>query len=303
MATLITGATGFVGRHLLSRIDQPIVTSRNRAKALEKLGEQVTDVIEWDPMAGPIPISPDANIDCVINLMGEPIAEGRWNDAKKRRIRESRVAGTHNLIQGLRHLKQLPSTLISASAVGIYGNQGDTVIDESNTDGEGFLVDVCREWEETADEFRQDGVRVVLVRIGIVLGKGGGAMQEMLPIFKFGLGGTLGSGTQYVPWIHVEDVASMLVWAADHPEVRGAVNASAPEPVTHKHFTKAIGKALHRPTFFPAPKFALKLLLGEFAESLFFSQRVVPKVALDNGFEFKFDRIEQAVEDIVGASK
>lgn len=299
MATLITGATGFVGQYLMQLIDKPIVTSRNRTRALEKLGDQVSDVIEWDPMAGPIPLDPNTRIDGVINLMGESIAEGRWNEAKKKRIRDSRVVGTRNLIDGLRQLNQLPSSFVSASAVGIYGSQGDTIIDESNTDGQGFLVDVCKEWESTADEFTANGVRVVLLRIGIVLGKEGGAIQKMLPIFKLGLGGTLGSGTQYVPWIHVKDLAALTVWAADNEQVVGPVNASAPQPVPHRDFTKALGKALGRPTFLPAPRFALKLALGEFAESLFFSQRVVPKLAVDSGFEFQFGTIEKAIADLV----
>lgn len=301
MAILITGATGFVGQHLLKLVEKPVVTSRSRSKAMEKLGDQVADVIEWDPMSGPVPIDPDMQIDGVISLMGEPIAEGRWSDEKKRRIRDSRVVGTRNLIAGLRNLNRLPSTFVSASAVGIYGSQADTIIDESNSKGEGFLVDVCREWEAAANEFSDDGVRVVLVRIGIVLGEGGGALEKMLPIFKLGLGGKLGAGDQYVPWIHVEDLASMLRWAVDQEEVQGPVNASAPEPVTNLQFTKAIGKALRRPTIFPVPKFALKLALGEFAESLLYSQRVVPKVALDNGYEFQFERIEQAIADVVGS--
>ena len=151
MATLITGATGFVGQYLLDLVDKPIVTSRIRERALKKLGDRVSDVIQWDPLLGPLSIDPDTEINCVINLMGESIAEGRWNAAKKKRIRDSRVKGTQNLICGLRNLERLPSALISASAVGIYGNQADKVIDESNTDGDGFLVDVCKEWEDAAN--------------------------------------------------------------------------------------------------------------------------------------------------------
>lgn len=298
MATLITGATGFVGKHLLNLVDKPIVTSRNRERALKKLGDRVTDVIEWDPMSGPLTIPSDTQVECVMNLMGESIAEGRWNAAKKKRIRDSRILGTQNLIQGLRTLDKLPSSLISASAVGIYGDQGNTLIDESNTDGEGYLVEVCRDWEAAANEFQSDGVRVALIRIGIVLGRGGGAIEKMLPIIKLGIGGTLGNGSQYVPWIHVRDVAEMFHWSAENL-ISGPLNAAAPNPVTNREMTKALGKALSRPTFLPAPKFALKLALGEFADSLLFSQRVIPKIPLDRGFEFQYETIEQAIRDLV----
>ena len=192
MATLITGGTGFVGRYLLERVSDPIVTSRNAARAKEALGDLVADVIQWDPTAEPIPLVGNEQFDAVINLMGESIAEGRWNEAKKQRIRDSRILGTQNLVAGLRKLERKPKSLVSASAVGIYGDQGDAIVDESHSGSEGFLADVCRGWESAAEEFANDGVRVAIVRIGIVLGRGGGAIEKLLPIFKWGLGGTSG---------------------------------------------------------------------------------------------------------------
>lgn len=297
MATLLTGATGFVGQQLIRRFEHPIVVSRNAAKAAERLGLREDQLIEWDPKSGPIQLAPDLKLDEVINLMGEPIAEGRWTEAKKKRIEESRVAGTNNLLKGLQSLDRPPACLVSASAVGIYGSQGDKVLDENASPGNGYLVDVCRKWEEAAMTFQSDSTRVVLVRIGIVLGRGGGALEKMIPLFRWGLGGTLGNGKHYVPWIHIHDLVNLIHWATTQPNLTGPLNGSAPNPVTNRAMTKALAKAVKRPALLPAPKFALRLALGEFAESLFFSQRVVPKLAIENGFEFRFPEIESAIKD------
>ena len=299
MATLITGGTGFVGSYLLERVLDPIVTSRNASRAKAALGDSVTDVIEWDPIAEPIPLTGNEKIDGVINLMGESIAEGRWNDAKKKRIRDSRVLGTQNLVAGLRKLNCKPKSFVSASAVGIYGDQGDALVDESNLGGEGFMADLCRDWESAAMDYANDDVPVSIVRIGIVLGRGGGAIDKLLPIFKWGLGGALGSGKQYVPWIHVIDLVNMLKWLSETPEMQGVFNGSAPHPVTNSEQTKAISNAVRRPALLPAPEFAVKLMLGGFAQCLFDSQRVIPKAALDAGFEFEYKTIREAMTEIV----
>ena len=299
MATLITGGTGFVGSYLLDRVPDPIVTSRNASRAKAALGASVTDVIEWDPIAGPIPLTGNEKIDGVINLMGESVAEGRWNDAKKKRIRDSRVLGTQNLVAGLRKLNCRPKSFVSASAVGIYGDQGDAIVDESNSGSEGFMADLCRDWESAAMDYATDGVPVTVVRIGIVLGRGGGAIDKLLPIFKWGLGGALGNGKQYVPWIHVSDLANMFKWLLETPSLQGVFNGSAPHPVTNSEQTKAIANAVRRPALLPAPEFAVKLVLGGFAQCLFDSQRVIPKAALDAGFEFKYKTIQQAMAEIV----
>ena len=299
MATLITGATGFVGRYLLERIENPIVTSRNAERAKSKLGDSVCDVVQWDPVKQPIPLDPSMQVDSVINLMGEPIAEGRWTKEKRKRILDSRVLGTRNLIAGLKTLEQAPKSFISASAVGIYGDQGDTLIDESGSHDDSFMANVCRDWETAALEYASAGVRVAVVRIGIVLGLEGGALEKLVPIFKWGLGGALGSGKQYVPWIHVIDLANMFQWLLETPSASGVFNGTAPNPVTNTEQTKAIANAVRRPALLPVPKFAVKLMLGEFADCLFNSQRVIPKSALNRGFKFEFETIQSALKQIV----
>ncbi len=298
MGILITGGTGFVGQELIKRFPDVTATSRNRGRALEKLKN--AEVIEWDPLTQPIPLKNGGKFDAVINLMGESIAEGRWNAKKKKRIRESRVQGTRNLVDGILNSGHLPNVFISASAIGFYGDSGEDVVDESHPPGEGYLTDVCTEWEAEALKLQAHGVRVVCLRIGIVLGGKGGALEKMLPIFRMGLGGKLGSGQQWMAWIHVDDLVSMIEWAIKNESVSGPINGTAPNPVRNKTFTKALASAVRRPAFLPAPKFGLRLALGEFADSLFFSQNVVPEVALQNGFQFKFPEIRNAIEDVVG---
>jgi len=209
------------------------------------------------------------------------------------------VIGTRNLIRGLIDSGQKPDVLVSASAVGYYGDAGEDLVTESHPAGTGFLSDVSREWEEAADEFSDSGVRVVKLRIGIVLGADGGALEKLIPLFKLGLGGKLGSGKQWFPWIHVRDLAAMARWAIDTPSAHGVFNATAPTPVRNAEFTKQLATAVGRWAVLPAPKFGLKLALGEFADSLFFSQNVVPEKAIAEGFEFQFDKLPAALSDIV----
>lgn len=298
MGTLITGGTGFVGQELVKRLPNVAVTSRNRTRALKKLGD--VEVIEWDPLSGPIAFSADFELESVVNLMGESIAEGRWNDEKKKRIRASRVQGTRNLVSGIIDSGRLPEVFVSASAIGIYGDAGEDVVDENHASGTGFLTDVCTQWEAEALKLQDHGVRVVCLRIGIVLGGGGGALEKMLPIFKWGLGGKLGSGKQWMAWIHVEDLVSMIQWAIKTDSVSGPVNATAPNPARNKTFTKTLASVVSRPALLPVPKFGVRLVLGEFADSLFFSQNVVPEAALRNGFQFQYPEIKNAISDLVG---
>ena len=301
MATLITGGTGFVGRELCKRLGQVTITSRNRAAALSKFSrsQDGLDVIQWDASAEPIALPRDVHFKSVINMMGEPIAEGRWNSKKKKRIRASRIEGTHRLVEGIIESGKFPQVFVSASAIGIYGDAGEDVVEETNAHGAGFLTDVCVQWEQEAMRLQEHGVRVVCLRIGIVLGSQGGALEKMIPLFRLGLGGNLGNGNQWVAWIHIDDLVSLIEWSIENKSVSGPVNATAPNPVRNKELTKVLAAALKRPAFLPAPKFALRMALGEFAESLFFSQRVVPGVALNHGFQFQFSDIESAIKDLV----
>jgi len=299
MKALVTGATGFVGARLLRLLDQPTVLSRDAERARRSLGSLAASVFPWDPLRGPPPPEAFAGVDVVLHLAGESVAEGRWTTAQKARIRDSRVLGTRHLVQGIARAERRPSTLVSASAVGYYGSRGDEELTESAPPAHDFLADVCVAWEAEALAAEQHGVRVVTTRTGIVLGAGGGALGKMLTPFKLGAGGPLGSGRQWMPWIHVADLARLYMHAATTPAVRGPMNAVAPHPVRNAEFTKALARQLRRPAFLPAPYLGLRLLFGEFAEVLFASQRVIPRVALDTGFEFHFPDIAAALQDIL----
>jgi uncharacterized protein (TIGR01777 family) len=299
MRALVTGATGFIGPRLLRLLDSPVVLSRNPERARGRLGPSVGPIYRWDPHAGPPPAEAFAGVDTVFHLAGESVAEGRWTAAQKARIRDSRVIGTRNLVLGITQTQTKPATLVSSSAVGIYGNRGDEELVETSAPGTGFLADVCQEWEREARAAATAGIRVATLRTGIVLGSGGGALGKMLTPFRLGAGGPLGNGRQWMPWIHVADLARLYVHAADHETVRGAVNGVAPEPVRNSDFTRALGKQLRRPAFMPAPYLGLRLLFGEFAQVLFDSQRVLPRVALETGFVFQYPDIAAALREIL----
>jgi uncharacterized protein (TIGR01777 family) len=301
MRVLVTGATGFVGHRLLRKLDSPRVLSRKAAKAEAELKEFGVTAFDWDPLKGPPPQAAIEGVDAVIHLAGDPVASGRWTKAKKARIRESREIGTRNLVDGLDALARKPAVLVSASAVGIYGDRGDEELTETSRPGSDFLAEVCLAWELAAMAAVQVGIRVVPIRIGIVLGEGGGALGKMLTPFKLGLGSPLGSGRQYMPWIHIDDLVEMLLFAVRENSVYGPLNGVAPSPVTNREFTKTLGRVLKRPTFMPAvPGFALKTMLGEFAQVLLASQRVVPQAALARGFAFRFRELEPALSDVLG---
>ena len=234
----------------------------------------------------------------VFHLAGESVAEGRWTAAQKVRIRESRVIGTRNLVAGIARAEPRPRVLVSASAVGYYGDRGEEELTEASPPGDDFLADVCIAWEREARVAEQHGVRVVLARTGIVLGQGG-ALAKMLTPFKLGAGGPLGNGRQWMPWIHVADLARLYLHAADTTSIQGPMNAVGPDPVRNSEFTKALGRALHRPAFMPAPYLGLRLVFGEFAKVLFASQRVIPQVAIDTGFHFEYPQIAAALAEIL----
>jgi len=299
MKALVTGATGFVGPRLLRLLDRPVVLSRDPERARAALGSLAGRVLRWDPLQGPPPADAFEGVDTVLHLAGESVSAGRWTAAQKARIRDSRVVGTRHLVQGLAQARSGPRTLVSASAVGYYGDRGDEELTEAAAPGGDFLAGVCVEWEREALVAADHGVRVVTARTGIVLGAGGGALAKMLPPFKLGGGGPLGNGRQWMPWIHVADLARLYLHAAETTSIVGPMNAVAPEPVRNSEFTKALGRQLHRPAFMPAPYLGLRLLFGEFAQVLFASQRVIPRVALDTGFVFQFPEIAAALREIL----
>lgn len=301
MSVLITGGTGWIGNLLLARVDDPVVVSRNAASAQAKTALQPNQIIQCD--IGSDQISPEdlqgRNLTSVVNLVGESIAEGRWTAQKKRKLRESRVQATQNLVASLLNSDSLPTSFISASATGYYGERGDDVITEADPAGKDFLAEICKDWEAATQPLRDAGVRVCHLRIGIVLGKGGGALDVMLPPFKLGAGGRLGSGKQWMSWVHLHDLVGMIQFLMDQPECEGAFNGTAPKPIRNGDFTKALGRSLGRPAFMFVPQTALRIAIGEFANFLFLSQRVLPAAFEQAGFEFQFPDIDSALANIV----
>lgn len=294
--TVVTGATGFIGRHLCKLLRAPNVLTRSPETTPPEFA--TSGCFRWDPENELPPPEALAGCDAVFHLAGEPVATGRWTKSKKARILNSRVGGTGNLVKGLQAMETPPSVLVSASAVGYYGSSPDERWTEESTPAAGFLAEVCKQWEAAAAEARECGTRVVMIRIGLVLGKDGGAMARIMPLFKLGLGGNLGNGRQWMPWIHVGDLARLFVFAAENDTISGPVNGSAPNPVTNREFTRALGRSVRRPTLFPAPAFALRLGLGEFSQVLLASQRVLPAAAQEAGFEFRYPTIDSALASL-----
>ncbi|MEE2835100.1 MAG: TIGR01777 family oxidoreductase [Myxococcota bacterium] len=300
MKSVITGATGLIGMRLAQGLDQPTILSRNPERAQRLMpGAQA---VGWAPEREAAPVSALEGRDVVFHLAGEPVASGRWSDEKKRRIRDSRVIGTQRLLEGLAACEHPPKTLVAASAVGFYGDRGDTVLDESSSMGEGYLAEVCRDWETEALRAESLGIRVVCLRIGIVLAEDGGALEQMLPIFRLGGGGKLGSGQQWMPWIHVDDVVGLLLWSATNPEASGVYNGVAPEPVRNAEFTKSLAAAINRPAFMPVPRLGLRLLFGEKTSIIMASQNIQPRRALGDGYRFAFPQLDGALNTLFGAA-
>ncbi len=295
MKVTTTGATGLIGHKLVTALrargDEVTVLSRDPDRAQRELGVAAQ---RWDPVSGPAPAEALAGRDGVIHLAGAPVAQ-RWNERVKRDIRDSRELGARNLVAGMLAADPRPPVLVSASAVGFYGPRGDERVDESAAPGSDFLAGVCVAWEREALAASESGVRVAVIRTGIVLDPAGGALAKMLPPFKLGAGGPVASGKQYMPWIHVDDVVGIYLRALDDASFSGPVNASAPEPVTNREFSKALGRALRRPAFAPVPKLALRALYGEVAEIIVEGQRAVPARALELGYEFKHPDLDEAL--------
>lgn len=296
MKITISGASGLIGRRLLKTLSGGHTLQVLSRHAGTNMPGGIK-VFPWDPAKGEPPSQSLDDVDAVIHLAGEPVAQ-RWSDDVKRRIRDSRVTGTRNLVQAIAKLARKPSVLLCSSAIGYYGSRGDDMLAESATSGSGFLAELCVEWEKEAMAAEKLGLRVVRMRTGIALDSRGGALQRMLPPFKMGLGGKLGDGKQWMSWIHIDDLVGLYRFALDNP-VQGAVNGVAPYPVTNGDFTKALAAALHRPALFPAPPFALKLMFGEMAEVLLASQRVQPKQAESMGYRFRFPQLEPALADLL----
>ncbi len=293
----VTGASGFIGGLLTRKLLET-------GHAVHVLGRQLSASLppevqfsEWRSMDAEPPAESLASADAVVHLAGEPVAQ-RWTAEARRRIRDSRANGTGNLVQALSKLSSRPSVLVSASAVGYYGPHGDEILIETAPPGDDFLSRVSMEWEQAALAAEALGIRVVLPRIGMVLGKGG-ALTRMLPPFRFGLGGRLGSGKQWMSWIHVQDLINLILFALTTAGLRGPVNATAPHPVTNAEFTHALAAVLHRPAIFFVPRIALELALGEMATMVLTGQRVIPGAAEAAGFRFQYPDLAPALADLL----
>jgi uncharacterized protein (TIGR01777 family) len=297
MNVVVAGGTGFLGRPLSRALaaDGHDVFILTRGST-----DRSTNSITWTPdgESGPWASALDG-AGAVVNLAGESIAAKRWTAAQKRRILDTRVLATRSLVAAIRTASVPPSVFVSGSAVGYYGPLGDEVVTEDTPPGSDFLARVCVAWEEEARRAAMPPTRVVCVRTGVVLEKDGGALPQMLPPFKVGGGGPVGSGRQYWPWIHRQDWIDLVRWAIRTPDAGGAINATAPHPVTNADFARALGRAMHRPAFMPAPAFALRLLLGEMADALLLSgQRAVPRRAERGGFTFTYAKVDEALQAI-----
>jgi uncharacterized protein (TIGR01777 family) len=299
MNILVSGSTGLVGTALIPLLTtsghEVIRLVRSKSKAPSK------ELIHWDPDANYIDAAGLEGIDAIVHLAGESIASGRWNPAKKARIRDSRVRGTRLLCDTLTHLANPPKTMICASAIGFYGDRGEELLTEASSSGTGFLAEVCRDWEAACEPARKKGLRVVNLRFGVVLSPAGGALEKMLPPFKMGVGGIIGNGRQYMSCIALDDVIGSIAHALVTPALSGPVNVVCPQPVTNREFTKALGIVLGRPTILPLPAFAAKLALGEMADELLLaSTRVQPTKLLETGYEFRYPTVESSLRHVLG---
>ncbi len=295
MKVTLTGATGLLGRRIVTALrergDDVTVLSRNPQRASDALGVRAA---RWEPESGPAPAEALAGRDGVIHLAGESVAQ-RWSDDAKRRIRSSRVLGTGDLVAGLRAASPRPSVLVCASASGYYGARGDERVDESEPGGDDFLAEVCRRWESEAVEAEALDMRVARMRTGLVLDRSGGALEKMLVPFKLGVGGPVAGGRHFMPWIHAADVAGMYLAALGGERWSGPINVSAPEPVTNRDFSSALGSALHRPAVLPVPSLALRLLYGEMSQVVVTGVRMVPVRALALGYQYRYRELDEAL--------
>jgi uncharacterized protein (TIGR01777 family) len=295
MKITISGATGLIGSRLVAALrgrgDDVTVLSRDAERARRELG---VPAVAWRPEEEPAPAAALAGRDAAVHLAGAGVSQ-RWTDQAKRAIRDSRVIGTANLVAGIEAADPRPGALVSGSAVGFYGAHGSERVDERTPAGDDFLARVVVGWEAAAQAVREHGLRVVLIRTGVVLDRRGGALAQMLMPFRLGIGGPVAGGDQYMPWIHLDDEVGIILAALDDAGWDGPVNASAPEPATNADFSHALGRALHRPAILPVPGFALALLYGEMAQVVTTGQRAVPSRALEHGYRFAHGDLDEAL--------
>jgi len=299
MKITITGATGLIGtrlvRALQARGDEVTVLSRSPQSAAAALG---VEAIGWDSLSEPAPADALSGRDAVIHLAGEPVAQ-RWTDESKKAIRDSRELGTRNLVAGIAAAQPRPTVLVSSSAVGYYGKHGDELIDEQSAPGSDFLAEVCVAWEHEAAAAEALGLRVAMIRTGIVLDASGGALKTMLPPFKAGVGGPVAGGKQYMPWIHADDIVGLYLAALDDEAWSGPINGTAPNPATNAAFSKTLGRVLHRPSLFPVPAFVIRARYGDMAELVTEGQRAIPAAAIANGYKFNEPELEHALASVI----
>jgi uncharacterized protein (TIGR01777 family) len=300
---IITGATGFIGRalckHLVEKGYEVVALSRNPEKGGESLTDQVR-LAKWDGKTAEGWAGFADGAYAIINLAGESIASGRWTQEKKSRILQSRLNAGEAILQAVERAENKPKVVIQASGIGIYGDRNDEILDESSRPGSGFLVEVAKPWEDSTKRVESVGVRHVIIRTGVVLGVDGGFLSRVLLPFRLFVGGRLGSGHQWIPWIHIEDEVAAIVFLMEEKKLQGVFNLTAPNPLTSKEFFNLLGKAMRRPSWLPIPGFALRLFLGEMAKELILSgQRAMPKRLLESGYEFAYPEAELALRGIL----
>ena len=303
MKVVIFGGTGFVGRsladELLTNGYYVLVVTRNRQKIVKDLVSKVK-IIEWDNNSPLSSISELFEADVVVNLAGESIGNRRWSNSVKQEILASRIRTTRAIVSAINDGIIKPKVLISASAIGYYGSRQGEEITEIEETGQDFLAQVCRDWENEAYKAQSDLTRVATIRIGVVLGREG-ALNRMTTPFKFYIGGPLGTGNQWLSWIHITDLTRIIRFVVENHELTGPVNATAPVPVTMKEFSQVLGEVMNKPSWLPVPTWILKIVLGQMSEMLLNGQRVVPKKIIDGGFEFRFSKLKVALENVLGA--
>lgn len=299
---VITGATGLIGKKLanalINRGDDVIIFSRDTEKA-KSIFPKAIECVEWNYQHPEKWKSKLENTDAVIHLAGINLFSKRWNDEFKRAVLESREMSTKNLVEAIKSCANKPEVFVSASGIGYYGDCGERVLIENSPKGNDFLADVCEVWESEAKKVGESGVRNVQIRTGLVLSPEDGALKQMLPPFKFFIGGPLGNGKQWSSWLHIEDIVGIYLFAIDNKNLSGAVNAASPNPVRMNEFANTLGKVLKLPSLFPVPNFILRLVVGEAAEVVTASQRINSKKLLDSGYKFKFENIEDALRDLL----